>query len=93
MSPTAFRFRNVSWLSLFRPAGKEHNQLVAVLSEINTVAGAEIDTPFKDSRADRLHVAEVSFRNAVKGGRNLGGTDRVSRLAVPLAERTEPQII
>ena len=75
--PAAFRFRNVRRLPLFRSSGKEDNQLVAVVSEINAVAGTEIHPPLKDPRANSLRVAEVSLRNAVEGGCDFRGSDRV----------------
>ena len=73
--------------------GKENNHLVALPSEIDTVARTEIDPPFKDSGTNLLHVAEVSLRNAVESGRDLSGADCVFQRGVPLAKRTEPTII
>lgn len=61
--PKGLGLLDVLRLLLFRAAREEHDKFLAVLIEVETVAGSECDPPFGDALSCRLHVSQVPVPN------------------------------
>ncbi|MCY4533995.1 MAG: hypothetical protein OXB91_01425 [Bryobacterales bacterium] len=64
-------------LALLRPAAQEDDQGIAVLTEIDPLAGAEVDAAFEYTGTDTHDAGEVSLLHADQRGRRLGCCVRV----------------
>jgi len=80
---------NVFLLALFRAAGQENHQPVAISAEINTVSGAEIHLVFENAATDGLNVGQVSIRDTLERRCNFGGGLNV-KCTEPLCEGASP---
>ena len=56
IGPARLSRRNVSVLPLLGPAANQDHKVLAVLTEIDTVAGAEINLIFENACADALGI-------------------------------------
>jgi hypothetical protein len=52
-------------LALFRAAAKQDDKCLAVLAEVNAVAGAELELVFEHSGTDALDIREITERDPV----------------------------
>jgi hypothetical protein len=72
---------DIPLLACFRAAAEQDDKAVAVLAEVDAVAGAEVDLVFDDPAADAFEVGRVSLTDARDGNRDLG-----SRLCIEPGE-------
>lgn len=61
-------------LALLGPATDEDYESVAVLTEINPIARAEVDSIFENTGSDAFHFREISLLDSHNGDRNFGGS-------------------
>jgi hypothetical protein len=80
------RSRDVAILALLRPAAEQDDHGFAVLAEIDSVAGTEIDPVFENPGADPLNVRKVSQLHPADSRRDLRGGRRIEA-AKPIGER------
>lgn len=64
--PTLARIRDVARLALLRPAAEQNHDRRAVLAEIHTQAGTEIDPVLKDTVSDALDAGEGALLDRVR---------------------------
>jgi hypothetical protein len=66
-------------------ATNQDHKAVAILAEVDAVAGTESDLVFKDARTDALHLREIPLFDTRKRDGHLGGSQRVEPIE-PLGE-------
>ena len=71
VSPAYLREGYVTLLAPLCSAGQEHNDLPAILSEVNAVTWTKIDAPFIDASAYGFHIAPVASFHPGYGRANL----------------------
>ena len=73
-------------LALLGAAAEQYYKHRAVLAEIDSVTGAEVDAVLEDSAADALHVRKIALPEPVQRRAHFGACRRVE-LVEPSAER------
>jgi hypothetical protein len=53
-------------LALFRSPSEKDDNLFAILSKIDAVSGTKIDSAFKNTGSNTLHVGEIPKPNAIE---------------------------
>src|SRR5208282_5303718 len=62
---------DVVLLPFLGPAAEQDNKALAILTEIDPVAGPEVDAIFKDAPAYAFHIGEVPLRHPSNGDGDL----------------------
>jgi hypothetical protein len=60
VSPVRFGLGDIALLALLSSSQKQNHEPLAILAEIHPVSRAEVDPPFGNAFADRLHIAQIS---------------------------------
>jgi hypothetical protein len=83
---------NIALLPLFGPATKEHDDLLSISAEINSIPRPKIDSVFENSCADALYVREISLPQPLQPDGHFGGSLRI-KCVEPAGEYTGPSAI
>jgi hypothetical protein len=61
-------------LALLGAASEQYHQPVAVLAEVNSIAGAKVDSVFKNTGTKTLNIREVALPHAIERYRHFDGS-------------------
>ena len=56
---------DVAWLAFLRPSSQQNDDLIPVFTEIDAVAGSEIDTILVDAATYSLYIREISSQDTL----------------------------
>jgi hypothetical protein len=65
---------DVAWLAFLRPSSQENDELIAVLPEIDAIAGAKIDAILVDPATHTLHIREIPALKPGQGDGHFSGS-------------------
>jgi hypothetical protein len=83
--PTFLRRRDVLLLALLRAAGNQNHKALAILAEVDSVAGAEVDFAFKNAGTNACDLREIPLLHTRQRDGHFGGCHRVESFE-PLGE-------
>jgi hypothetical protein len=65
---------DVALLAFLRPASQENDELIAVFTEIDAIAGSEIDAILVDAATHTLHIREIPALKPAQGDGHFSGS-------------------
>jgi hypothetical protein len=65
---------DVALLAFLRPSSQENDELIAVFTEIDPIAGSEIDAILLDAATHTLHIREIPALKPGQGDGHFSGS-------------------
>jgi hypothetical protein len=89
VGPARLRGSDILLLAPFGPASQQNDDLLAILAEVDSIAGPEIDSIFEHARSHAFHVRQIALSQALQSHRYLCGSLRIEPIE-PTCEWTAP---
>jgi len=66
VGPPALRPLDVALLLFLRATGQQHDQVISIATEIDSIARSPVDSPLENARTYGFRIAEIAFRHSLQ---------------------------